>query len=457
MISYSGAGTFEVGQGGWIQNTGSGSTINASGAKVVVTGTSAAAGGVVEANSGSAILGTGANTVVIVEGYGSVFGEERSNLSPVINMNHLSNTGDNVFVKDRGSVWTIFEDALYGYCIQTYGNVVVEGGDIYSGATNGRGINLVGPDSKATINGGKIHVDGANGVAISSATTTDAPRASVYVTGGTVLATSGYAIRTTGINSVVEVTGGFVFAYGTAITGTSNVISMATGRTPTLNGNSVVVAWNRPASSPPFVYDELSSTNLVASPAGSATWFNNTGVDGINYANGTNTGFFPIEGVSVVPASYTATFNWNYGAAGAYTTEVVQRDALIPAPTPPERSGFIFGGWFKEAGCINLWNFVNDKMPADDVTLYAKWNNEPPVPVFDNLADSYSQSTTPVLLKVIGFGSEQMTKFSVTFNGNTVVITDVPPQFIPSAAGIHCIEASDEDGKLKIWKYVVVN
>lgn len=38
----------------------------------------------------------------------------------------------------------------------------------------------------------------------------------------------------------------------------------------------------------------------------------------------------------------------------------------------PEKDGFVFGGWYKEAECINPWNF--EDWVTEDITLYAKWN-----------------------------------------------------------------------------------
>ncbi len=44
----------------------------------------------------------------------------------------------------------------------------------------------------------------------------------------------------------------------------------------------------------------------------------------------------------------------------------------ITLPTPPTRTGYTFGGWYKEAGCLNSWNFATDVVTAN-LTLYAKW------------------------------------------------------------------------------------
>lgn len=50
----------------------------------------------------------------------------------------------------------------------------------------------------------------------------------------------------------------------------------------------------------------------------------------------------------------------------------VDKNTLVSAPTPPIRLGYKFAGWYKEAECINPWNFTTDKV-SHDTTLYAKW------------------------------------------------------------------------------------
>ncbi len=64
--------------------------------------------------------------------------------------------------------------------------------------------------------------------------------------------------------------------------------------------------------------------------------------------------------------------NYNYGEKIEYI------------PAAPERSGYIFGGWYKEAECINEWDFDKDTLPSEKsdeennvifqlTVLYAKW------------------------------------------------------------------------------------
>jgi uncharacterized repeat protein (TIGR02543 family) len=63
----------------------------------------------------------------------------------------------------------------------------------------------------------------------------------------------------------------------------------------------------------------------------------------------------------VYGGSYVASFKQNY-------------DTLIVQPADPTKTGCTFGGWYKESGLINEWNFMVDKVPDSDVTLHAKWN-----------------------------------------------------------------------------------
>lgn len=45
-------------------------------------------------------------------------------------------------------------------------------------------------------------------------------------------------------------------------------------------------------------------------------------------------------------------------------------------PYEPVRERYTFAGWYKEAECLNVWNFGTDTYPeaATSVLLYAKWD-----------------------------------------------------------------------------------
>ena len=68
----------------------------------------------------------------------------------------------------------------------------------------------------------------------------------------------------------------------------------------------------------------------------------------------------------------------------AYSTEE-KASYITIIPPAPERNGYEFGGWYKEAECINLWDYDVDALPLvqydenkeeifQETVLYAKWN-----------------------------------------------------------------------------------
>ncbi|HKL94986.1 MAG TPA: InlB B-repeat-containing protein, partial [Haploplasma sp.] len=68
--------------------------------------------------------------------------------------------------------------------------------------------------------------------------------------------------------------------------------------------------------------------------------------------------------------SYTITFNSNGGSlvesiTQDYATTVIQ-------PSDPTRQGYTFGGWYGDSSLTTAYIFTT--MPAQNITLYAKWN-----------------------------------------------------------------------------------
>jgi len=70
--------------------------------------------------------------------------------------------------------------------------------------------------------------------------------------------------------------------------------------------------------------------------------------------------------------TYSVIFNSQGGSAVA--TQTVTSGAKATTPSPPTRSGYIFGGWYREATCINAWVFATD-IVTSNITLYAKWSS----------------------------------------------------------------------------------
>ncbi|WP_082389551.1 InlB B-repeat-containing protein [Lysinibacillus sp. ZYM-1] len=67
---------------------------------------------------------------------------------------------------------------------------------------------------------------------------------------------------------------------------------------------------------------------------------------------------------------YTLSFESSGG--DAVTAQSISYNATASEPTAPTKTGYTFGGWFKESAIINQWDFTKDVITAN-MTLYAKW------------------------------------------------------------------------------------
>ena len=80
--------------------------------------------------------------------------------------------------------------------------------------------------------------------------------------------------------------------------------------------------------------------------------------------------------------TFTVSFNSNGGSAISDITGV-RYEATIPAPTAPDKTGYTFGGWFKDEALENAWNFESDRV-TENTTLYAKWTINTYTVTFDS-------------------------------------------------------------------------
>lgn len=70
---------------------------------------------------------------------------------------------------------------------------------------------------------------------------------------------------------------------------------------------------------------------------------------------------------------YDVDFSTDGGSVVTSIEGVVAGDKIV-APSPvPTKTGYSFGGWYKEVGLTNAWIFASDTV-TEDITLYAKWN-----------------------------------------------------------------------------------
>ena len=67
--------------------------------------------------------------------------------------------------------------------------------------------------------------------------------------------------------------------------------------------------------------------------------------------------------------SYTITFETNGGVL--FEPQIYDFNVVINPPTNPTKEGYIFEGWYKDP--LFVERFVFTTMPAENITLYAKW------------------------------------------------------------------------------------
>ena len=76
--------------------------------------------------------------------------------------------------------------------------------------------------------------------------------------------------------------------------------------------------------------------------------------------------------VTITPRSVT--FNLNGHGSSTPAAQFVNNGSKATDPSYAESvTGYTFGGWYKEVGCTNQWNFASDVVSGESKTLYAKW------------------------------------------------------------------------------------
>ena len=84
-----------------------------------------------------------------------------------------------------------------------------------------------------------------------------------------------------------------------------------------------------------------------------------------------------------VPVLY---FNSN-GGTGVTPQALIAGEKAVK-PQDPTKEGYTFAGWFKDVELENQWDFETDTMPADDLTLYAKWSTNAYTVTFNSMGGS---------------------------------------------------------------------
>jgi hypothetical protein len=200
---------------------------------------------------------------------------------------------------------------------------------------------------------GKITTSNASAITLSNG-------ASVKST-ASIINTDGYAIYNSSTGTIA-LAGGLLFAISESDAIFGNY---------TRSGDVVVIAWEKPSTGTP-TYTELRSTDLSVSPSAATAVWDMRG--GIAYANGANTGFLEIDGVTV-NESYTVTVASGTGGGNYAAGEEVEITANIPP------AGKAFSKWTSTDGIT--FDDANKEsttftMPAKAVTVTATYIDLPP-------------------------------------------------------------------------------
>ncbi|ECB9705963.1 LPXTG cell wall anchor domain-containing protein, partial [Listeria monocytogenes] len=70
----------------------------------------------------------------------------------------------------------------------------------------------------------------------------------------------------------------------------------------------------------------------------------------------------------------SAQYNLFFDIDRQVTTELVEAGELVTKPQDPNKDGYAFIGWYDTETGGNKWDFSTDTMPANDMTLYARFN-----------------------------------------------------------------------------------
>ena len=92
---------------------------------------------------------------------------------------------------------------------------------------------------------------------------------------------------------------------------------------------------------------------------------------------------------------------YNYEEApndGYYWVDNYDNDLIEYIPPEPTREGYTFGGWYKEAECINEWDFNNDKTSSS--YIYYEEPNEDSTEEYKEFYNEYISTHTYIETKL---------------------------------------------------------
>ncbi|EOH8071749.1 InlB B-repeat-containing protein [Listeria monocytogenes] len=158
--------------------------------------------------------------------------------------------------------------------------------------------------------------------------------------------------------------------------------------------NLVVPNVVKGSSGAPIAPATISDNGTYASP--NLTWNLTSFINNVSYTFNQSVAFknttVPFSGTVTQPLTeaYTAVFDVD----GKQTSVTVGANELIKEPTAPTKEGYTFTGWYDAKTGGNKWDFSTDKMPAENITLYAQFTINSYTATFDNDGKITTQKVT---------------------------------------------------------------
>ena len=166
------------------------------------------------------------------------------------------------------------------------------------------------------------------------------------------------------------------------------------------NYDAILISWNARSTNSPLILG-AAGLKYCAADAARANLIKST----VNGGHG-----WTINGDAKECPKHTVVFDTQGGMAIA-NQEVAFTDK-ITAPAEPTRQGYTFAGWYTDTAFTTAWNFANDTMPDNNLTLYAKWTKNPDHASLNTVNNNPNSSPNPAA-KLADTGVDMMSSFSV--------------------------------------------
>jgi hypothetical protein len=218
----------------------------------------------------------------------------------ILNTNTTNNESCAILCRTTGTLTIVSGDVGaygsrgYGIYSETTGRITVAGGEVGNNGASNAAVHLTGGTSTDV----RLVVESGGNLTNSNSAQTarviyNNSTGAVIIKGGTVYNTTGNNVRVVVNNST-----GAIIHIGGSVTTSGSTTNLFSNN----DANGIIVRWTGTA---PQTYAADATTNLTRLPTAGTTakWVNRGGVAGIEYtnANGTNTGFVPVAGVTVTP------------------------------------------------------------------------------------------------------------------------------------------------------------